>query len=315
MLPYVKPENVLLAGDVAAGDVVVKVCDFGLCGRAKDGSWAMSDFVGSPGFFAPEILFDDLYHAEKVDVWSLGCVVLEMVEGHEGFEHGWLNRCYSSGLLYSAARFHDALHETVGALHARPTLQDPSIKALVGALLVIDVERRVAPTALADVPVFDAVRRSTVKAPAPSPAQSPEGGFFGLADRASDERRAPFDKTPTIKGRTHHPAGSSSDALPAIGAARSTQGSAASLLSLAPKLDGDFDEGTARTHASRDDGKLDESVDDSPNSVHSPIAATPAKPRKPHSPEEKDFHIPPFRGVGARSVVDPNDRSDRGPAR
>ena len=310
-----KPENVLLAGDVAAGDVVVKVCDFGLCGRAKDGSWAMSDFVGSPGFFAPEILFDDLYHAEKVDVWSLGCVVLEMVEGHEGFEHGWLNRCYSSGLLYSAARFHDALHETVGALHARPTLQDPSIKALVGALLVIDVERRVAPTALADVPVFDAVRRSTVKAPAPSPAQSPEGGFFGLADRASDERRAPFDKTPTIKGRTHHPAGSSSDALPAIGAARSTQGSAASLLSLAPKLDGDFDEGTARTHASRDDGKLDESVDDSPNSVHSPIAATPAKPRKPHSPEEKDFHIPPFRGVGARSVVDPNDRSDRGPAR
>lgn len=203
----------------------------------------------------------------------------------------------------------------MGALHARPTLQDPSIKALVGALLVIDVERRVAPTALADVPVFDAVRRSTVKAPAPSPAQSPEGGFFGLADRASDERRAPFDKTPTIKGRTHHPAGSSSDALPAIGAARSTQGSAASLLSLAPKLDGDFDEGTARTHASRDDGKLDESVDDSPNSVHSPIAATPAKPRKPHSPEEKDFHIPPFRGVGARSVVDPNDRSDRGPAR
>ncbi|EGB04366.1 hypothetical protein AURANDRAFT_7441, partial [Aureococcus anophagefferens] len=70
-----KPENVLLAGEVAAGDVVVKVCDFGLCGRAKDGSWAMSDFVGSPGFFAPEILFDDLYHAEKVDVWSLGCVV------------------------------------------------------------------------------------------------------------------------------------------------------------------------------------------------------------------------------------------------
>ena len=68
--------------------------------------------------------------------------------------------------------------------------------------------------------------------------------------------------------------------------------------------DGDADEGTARTHASRDDGKLDESVDDSPNSVHSPIAATPAKPRKPHSPEEKDFHIPPFRGVGARSVVD-----------
>ena len=85
-----KPENVLV--DVRGltrdsnGDLCVKLCDFGLCGRARNGVWAMSDFVGSPGFFAPEILLHDLYDAEKVDVWSLGCVVLEILEGHDGFD-------------------------------------------------------------------------------------------------------------------------------------------------------------------------------------------------------------------------------------
>ena len=46
--------------------MLIHLCDFGLCGICRHGEWRMSDFVGSPGFFAPEMLMSERYSARKV---------------------------------------------------------------------------------------------------------------------------------------------------------------------------------------------------------------------------------------------------------
>jgi len=50
----------------------------------------LSDFAGSPGFFAPEILLQRAYHGFSADVWSLGCVALELLVRPAFFSGTWL---------------------------------------------------------------------------------------------------------------------------------------------------------------------------------------------------------------------------------
>ena len=75
----VKPENVLVLGSPAtwgkglpdAG--IIKLCDFGLCADIQGGH-ELTDFVGSPGFFAPELFCEASYRGDLADAWSLGSV-------------------------------------------------------------------------------------------------------------------------------------------------------------------------------------------------------------------------------------------------
>ncbi|EGB03138.1 hypothetical protein AURANDRAFT_7136, partial [Aureococcus anophagefferens] len=86
-----KPENVLVCGDPekwatgGATDGIVKLCDFGLCATITEGA-KLTDFVGSPGFFAPELMTRKEYDGAIADMWSLGAVMVEMVLGHNDFD-------------------------------------------------------------------------------------------------------------------------------------------------------------------------------------------------------------------------------------
>ena len=93
-----KPENILL--DVE--DKII-VCDYGLCKRttSQDG---LTDFCGSPGFFAPEMITAKTYNGFKADVWSLGCILLELVVGHENFAQLWMS-VYDVNVLSDADVF------------------------------------------------------------------------------------------------------------------------------------------------------------------------------------------------------------------
>jgi serine/threonine protein kinase len=53
--------------------------------------WKCSDCVGSPGFIAPEVMVDDSYDGRAADVWSLGCVAIELRESSVGdaFDRTW----------------------------------------------------------------------------------------------------------------------------------------------------------------------------------------------------------------------------------
>ena len=47
-------------------------------GCAVERDWMLSDFAGSPGFVAPEILTEPEYDGRYIDAFSLGCVLLEV---------------------------------------------------------------------------------------------------------------------------------------------------------------------------------------------------------------------------------------------
>lgn len=74
-----KPDN-LLVGDGG----VLKIGDFGLC-RLVQRDKPMDTQVGSRWYRAPEVLFGSQYYDEKIDIWSAGCVVIEVLTSYPLF--------------------------------------------------------------------------------------------------------------------------------------------------------------------------------------------------------------------------------------
>lgn len=83
-----KPENVLV--EVTRNEIVVKICDFNLCAILPENSSILNTFVGSPGFFAPETLLTKSFCALKADVFSFGCIALELLVSSTFFSGVWM---------------------------------------------------------------------------------------------------------------------------------------------------------------------------------------------------------------------------------
>lgn len=82
-----KPSNVLLNSDCHA-----KLCDFGLARSvaelgqdgAKDAA-VLTDYVATRWYRAPEILLGSTRYTKGVDMWSIGCILGEMLRGQPMF--------------------------------------------------------------------------------------------------------------------------------------------------------------------------------------------------------------------------------------
>ena len=75
----IKPANIFLYQDGR-----VKIGDLGVCKSLNTSSLAKT-FVGTPYYLAPELYCDKPYN-EKSDIWSLGCVIYEMLAFKKPFE-------------------------------------------------------------------------------------------------------------------------------------------------------------------------------------------------------------------------------------
>jgi serine/threonine protein kinase len=91
-----KPENILLtqASDSSILKYThVRLCDFGLVSLAPKPDQSKDIFrkgyaCGTPGFYAPEMVLRNEFEGRRADMWSLGCIILEITLG---FTHDWIN--------------------------------------------------------------------------------------------------------------------------------------------------------------------------------------------------------------------------------
>jgi mitogen-activated protein kinase 15 len=75
-----KPSNILINSDVN-----IKICDFGLArslSSGKDGSAPiLTDYVATRWYRAPEILLGSTKYSKEADMWSIGCILAELING------------------------------------------------------------------------------------------------------------------------------------------------------------------------------------------------------------------------------------------
>ncbi|ELP92931.1 serine/threonine protein kinase PAK, putative [Entamoeba invadens IP1] len=138
----IKTANIMLSSTYS-----VKVIDFGLVIRESN---KPSNRAGSKAYMAPEVIKQEPYDC-KVDVWSLGCVAQELVEGYPPYKEVGLVK----GTFKTA---------TIGAMGLRfPGKVSNDFKVFLSSCFMFDPKMRPKCEDLLKMKVFDEAEGSTMK--------------------------------------------------------------------------------------------------------------------------------------------------------
>ncbi|KAM6475136.1 cyclin-dependent kinase-like 3 isoform 7-T10 [Liasis olivaceus] len=73
----IKPENILVS---QTG--ITKLCDFGFARTLAAPGDIYTDYVATRWYRAPELVLKDTTYGKPVDIWALGCMIIEMATGN-----------------------------------------------------------------------------------------------------------------------------------------------------------------------------------------------------------------------------------------
>ncbi|KAM9695013.1 cyclin-dependent kinase-like 3 [Trichechus inunguis] len=73
----IKPENILVS---QSG--ITKLCDFGFARTLAAPGDIYTDYVATRWYRAPELVLKDTTYGKPVDIWALGCMIIEMATGN-----------------------------------------------------------------------------------------------------------------------------------------------------------------------------------------------------------------------------------------
>mmetsp|Transcript_17581 Transcript_17581/g.41440 ORF Transcript_17581/g.41440 Transcript_17581/m.41440 type:complete len:711 (-) Transcript_17581:347-2479(-) len=77
----IKPENLLINPDHS-----LKLCDFGFARTVSSKAKSeLTDYVATRWYRAPELLLGDTNYGKAVDIWAIGCIMGELIDGQPLF--------------------------------------------------------------------------------------------------------------------------------------------------------------------------------------------------------------------------------------
>ncbi|ELK12843.1 Serine/threonine-protein kinase PAK 4 [Pteropus alecto] len=120
----IKSDSILLTHDGR-----VKLSDFGFCAQVSKEVPRRKSLVGTPYWMAPELI-SRLPYGPEVDIWSLGVMVIEMVDGEPPY--------FNEPPLKAMKMIRDNLPPRLKNLHK----VSPSLKGFLDRLLVRDPAQR-----------------------------------------------------------------------------------------------------------------------------------------------------------------------------
>ncbi|XP_049641132.1 serine/threonine-protein kinase PAK 6 [Suncus etruscus] len=130
----IKSDSILLTLDGR-----VKLSDFGFCAQISKDVPKRKSLVGTPYWMAPEVISRSLY-ATEVDIWSLGIMVIEMVDGEPPY--------FSDSPVQAMKRLRDSPPPKLKYSHkVSPVLRD-----FLDRMLVRDPQERATAQELLDHP-------------------------------------------------------------------------------------------------------------------------------------------------------------------
>eukprot|EP00298_Acanthocystis_sp_HF-20_P009203 c1816_g1_i2.p1 GENE.c1816_g1_i2~~c1816_g1_i2.p1 ORF type:complete len:282 (+),score=79.21 c1816_g1_i2:123-968(+) len=174
----VKPQNLLV--DVESH--VVKLCDFGSAKVLVDGEPNVS-YVSSRFYRAPELIFGSTTYSHAIDIWSLGCVIAELVLGKPLFP----GESSVSQLVEIFRVLGTPKPDDIAAMNSQhnavkfpflnplawekvfPENTPPEVIDLISKLLLFNPTKRLKPIEALIHPFFDELRQPDTKLPNGNP--------------------------------------------------------------------------------------------------------------------------------------------------